>query len=120
MSSVIERKTAPAGADAVPAIYRLRPGFIPKSRYLAREWLELELEKLFPHTWLMACREEDIHDAGDYYEYVIGDQSILVVRQPDRSIKAFYNACRHRGTRLANGCGHAGEIRCPFHGWRWH
>ena len=53
---------------------------IPKSRYLSREYLELEAEKLWPHVWQVACREEELPQVGDYVEYNIGDQSILVVR----------------------------------------
>jgi phenylpropionate dioxygenase-like ring-hydroxylating dioxygenase large terminal subunit len=54
-------------------------------------------------------------------EYEICDQSILLVRQADRSVKAFHNACRHRATQLCKGAGRlaGGQIRCPFHGWRW-
>jgi len=57
---------------------------------------------------------------GDYVEYTILDKSVIVVRGK-QGVKAFKNACRHRGVRLANGpgnCGKSGFI-CPFHGWRW-
>jgi nitrite reductase/ring-hydroxylating ferredoxin subunit len=69
----------------------------------------------------MACRLEEIPQPGDFVEYEILDQSILVVRQPDMSVKAFYNACRHRATELCKGSGRlpGGQIACPFHGWRW-
>jgi phenylpropionate dioxygenase-like ring-hydroxylating dioxygenase large terminal subunit len=44
-----------------------------------------------------------------------------VVRVDHDEIRAFYNSCRHRGTRLASGCGALadGRITCPFHGWQW-
>ena len=58
---------------------------------------------------------------GDYVEYTICDQSILLVRVDDWTIRAYFNACRHRATELAKGTGtfRDGRIICPFHGWRW-
>ncbi len=97
-------------------------GLVPKERYVSREFADLEMERLWPRVWQVACREEDLQGEGAYVEYVIGDQSILVVRPGDDTIKAFYNACLHRGTRLADGCGRFAEceIRCRYHAWRYH
>ena len=103
----------------VPQRYRLGEAFVPKSRYLDAEFLQLELDKLFSKTWLMACRVEELPGVGSYVEYLIGDRSILVVRESNESIRAYHNSCRHRGTRLAAGRGRVGAIICPFHGWRW-
>src|SRR4051794_29055123 len=92
---------------------------IPKERYISREYLDLEMERLWPRVWQIACREEELPKPGDYVEYVIGDQSILVVRGADGSIGAYYNACLHRGTRLGSGVGSFADerIRCTYHGW---
>ncbi|MFV0315998.1 MAG: aromatic ring-hydroxylating oxygenase subunit alpha [Microthrixaceae bacterium] len=103
----------------VPERYRLGPAFVPKGRYIDAEFLELELERLFPRTWLMACRLEELPSIGSYVEYLIGDRSVLVVREDSTKISAYHNACRHRGSRLATGRGRVGSIICPFHGWRW-
>lgn len=94
---------------------------VPAERYYDRAFFELEKQQLWPRVWQMACREEEIPAPGDFVEYEIGDESILVVRQPDRSVKAFFNACRHRATQLCTGSGRlgGGQIVCPFHGWRW-
>lgn len=105
----------------VPEKYACGETFVPKSRYLDPEFLQLELDRLFTGVWQAACREEEIPDPGSYYEYTIGRQSIVVVRQKDRSIKAFYNACAHRGMKIVRGTGTAveGDLRCEFHGWRY-
>lgn len=93
---------------------------ISKDRYISREWLASEYERLWPKVWQMACRLEEIPNPGDYFEYQIGTQSILVVRQNEDEVKAFRNACPHRATRVCSGTGSAeGELRCPFHGWAW-
>ncbi len=111
----------------VPAILREEsPGiyedqtFIPVTRYISRAYHELEKERLWPKVWQMACREEEIPLSGDTYVYEIVDTSILVVRQTDGTVKAFYNACLHRGRQLRHESGPADkELRCPFHGFCW-
>jgi phenylpropionate dioxygenase-like ring-hydroxylating dioxygenase large terminal subunit len=67
----------------------------------------------------MACREEDIPEVGDHEVYEVGPISILVVRTGPDEIKAFHNACLHRGRRLRAEAGRFSQIRCPFHGWTW-
>ena len=96
------------------------PALIPAERYYDPQFFELEKEHVWPHVWQMACRLEEIPKIGDYVEYTIFDKSVIVVRTKD-GVKAFHNACRHRGVRLATGpgnCAKTGFI-CPFHGWRF-
>lgn len=94
---------------------------IAPQRYFDKAFFELENEKLWPHVWQMACRLEEIPDVGDYVEYWVACYSIIVVRTAPGQVKAYRNACRHRGTQLAQGCGtfRGGQIVCPFHAWRW-
>ena len=96
-------------------------GFVPKERYTSRAFLDLEMERLWSRAWQIACREEEVAAPGDFVEYAIGDQSVLVVRTADGRIAAHHNACLHRGTRLATGCGSFadGGIRCRYHAWRY-
>jgi len=88
-------------------------------RYTSRDYLEREKKALWPHVWQLACREEEIEEPGSYFEYEIGDQSILVVRTLQGEVKAYFNVCLHRGTQLAKGCGTLTQFTCPFHAWRW-
>ena len=90
---------------------------LPKERYTSREVHDAEKRKLWPATWLSTCREENIPNPGDYFEFTIVDQAILLVRQRDGGIKAFYNACSHRGMPLVCGAGNKKDFRCPFHAW---
>jgi phenylpropionate dioxygenase-like ring-hydroxylating dioxygenase large terminal subunit len=97
-----------------------KPNRIPKERYYDKEFYELECERFWPRVWQMACRLEEIPNPGDFVVYDILDQSIIVMRVDADTIKAYYNACRHRGVRLLKDRGNrAGGIRCPFHGWSW-
>jgi choline monooxygenase len=92
---------------------------IPTGRYTSAAFARREAERLWKQVWQMACRAEDIPAPGDYVEYTVGDQSFLVVRGDDGTIRAFANACRHRGNTLRTGAGHCRQIRCRYHGWAW-
>ena len=91
----------------------------PVTQYTSRAFHELEKEKLWSKVWQFACREEEIPDVGDTAVYDICDWSILVVRSAPDTIKAYYNACLHRGRQLREFSGWTNELRCPFHGFCW-
>ena len=91
----------------------------PVDRYIAREIHELEKERLWTKVWQMACRESELAEVGDTQVYDITDISILLVRTGPNEIKAFYNACLHRGRQLREQPGPVTELRCPFHGYAW-
>ena len=96
------------------------PERIPAQRYYDPEFYDLECKLLWPRVWQMAARLEEIPAVGDWVEYRILDKSVIVVRTKS-GVKAFHNACRHRGVQLASGhgnCATTGFI-CPFHGWRF-
>jgi phenylpropionate dioxygenase-like ring-hydroxylating dioxygenase large terminal subunit len=110
---------ATAGLNPVP--FKVTdPEYIPAQRYYDQAFFDLERERLWPHVWQMACRLEEIPEVGDWVEYKLLDKSVIVVRTKS-GVKAFHNACRHRGVQLASGRGNC-EIKgfvCPFHGWRF-
>ncbi len=90
-------------------------------RYIDPAYAKKELNTLWKKTWQFACREEHIPEVGDYYVYDLERYSFIVTRVAANEIRAYYNACLHRGTKLrasgTEGC--ANEFRCPFHGWSW-
>ncbi len=90
-------------------------------RYIDPEYARKEYDKLWTRTWQFACREEHIPEVGDYSVYDVGRYSFIVTRVSEDEIKAYYNACLHRGTmlRAPGSDGYASEFKCPFHGWSW-
>lgn len=100
----------------------LGDGDIPIDRYIDPAFAERESEHLWPRTWQFACREEHIPEIGDYHVYDLGRHSFIVTRVAPGEVRAYYNACLHRGTKLrpsgSEGC--TSEFKCPFHGWSWH
>jgi nitrite reductase/ring-hydroxylating ferredoxin subunit len=110
---------------AVPEVLRLQSpkdmGVVeyPVSRYTSKEWHDKEVEHLWKKVWQMACREEEIPLPGDHMRYDIAGMSFIVVRTEAGDIKAFPNACLHRGRMLKEFDGNATELRCAFHGFCW-
>jgi phenylpropionate dioxygenase-like ring-hydroxylating dioxygenase large terminal subunit len=94
---------------------------IPYSNYTSNEHARAEFDKMWPRVWQWACREEHIPNAGDYYVYDVGHLSAIVLRTESGAVKAFHNACMHRGTQLKQpaSCGTSENLRCPFHGWTY-
>ncbi|MBV1918382.1 MAG: aromatic ring-hydroxylating dioxygenase subunit alpha, partial [Sphingomonadaceae bacterium] len=116
----LDEKKAPDWAASENYTY-LGSDEVSKDRYVEADFARREMENMWTRTWQMVCREEQIPDEGDYYVYDIGPYSFIVVRTGDGSIKAHYNSCLHRGTKLrpSGTEGFAGEFKCPFHGWTW-
>lgn len=106
-------------SSALPVPYSIEvPDRIPKQRYFDPDFYQMEVELLWPRVWQMACRLEEIPAAGDFVEYEILDQSVIVLRTQDLDVLAFENACRHRGVRIVKGRGTGKSgFTCPFHGW---
>ena len=93
---------------------------IPGKRYTDKNLFDLEMEKIFFKSWLMVFREDEIPNPGDYKIWDKLDRDILVVRQKDHSIKAFYNTCMHRGAPVVRDKkGSTNLLRCQYHSWTY-
>ncbi len=80
---------------------------------------ELERERVLARHWILAGRSEQLVDAGDWITFEGHGETVVVTRQPDRSLAAFHNVCQHRGPAIVGelvGCG-AKRFTCPYHGW---
>lgn len=112
--------------DKVPPVFKKSspvpggPEKVPVDRYHDKRFHDLEVEHIWKKDWQLVCREDDIPDTGDYHLYEIAHLQFLVVRQSDGGIRAYPNACLHRGRQLRECHGKkATEFRCPYHGWTW-
>ena len=83
--------------------------------------LETEWERVFGRTWICAGREERLAEPGRFLTLEVGRESILVVRDREGRLRAYFNVCRHRGARLVTepeGC-LKGAVSCPYHAWTY-
>ncbi len=112
-------KPAEPTARPIPPPEERPDTLIPAERYTSPEFAKREWEAVWMHSWHLVCRDQDILDVGDFVEFELGDQSVLVVRTEEDTIKGYYNSCLHRGMQFRKGRGSMTEIRCPYHMWCW-
>lgn len=94
---------------------------IPKERYVSRDYLELEFERMWSRVWMLAGPIADVEEVGDWFTVEIGRESIIIVRSAPDRIDAFHNTCQHRGYRVCEAeRGHdRGGFVCPYHRWAY-
>ena len=92
---------------------------IPGYRYTSPDFLRQEWEGMWTKVWLLLGREAELPDFGDWQMEELGSEEILMVRQKDGGVKAFYNVCQHRGNPLVEE--KKGHVRqrfvCKYHSW---
>ena len=104
---------------------------LPSSWYRSDEVFALEKEHIFCREWFCVGREEELAQPNASRLLEVLGESILLLRNRTGQLRAFYNVCRHRGTRLCRdnsaqgaalrlpgGIG-GGRITCPYHQWTY-
>jgi phenylpropionate dioxygenase-like ring-hydroxylating dioxygenase large terminal subunit len=94
---------------------------LPGRYYNAPEILLEEQERIFRRRWICIGRAAVIATPGDYEVVEVAGESVIVLRDQQSAPRAFYNVCRHRGTRLCEAAqGRLSEtIQCPYHAWTY-
>ena len=116
------KRVAPEQSPVTPCAKEPDPqlghDLIRKERYTTPEFMQLEWERIWKKVWLLGAVESDLREPGDFVATEIGRESVLIVRQADGSVRAFYNVCLHRGNRLRpTGVGSADSFKCQYHHW---
>jgi phenylpropionate dioxygenase-like ring-hydroxylating dioxygenase large terminal subunit len=110
------KHAAEGTTDWTSEIYRL-----PVELYSPRSWGE-EMDAIFRRLPLMLALSTELRSPGAYKAMKVLEMPVLIVRGEDGVVRAFINACRHRGravTQTADECGHARSFVCPYHAWRF-
>jgi len=105
----IDRRTTDLGDD----VWRE-----PVANYRSPERFaaELRLLRRYPTPY---CPSALLRETGSYVAREAAGTPIVAARGKDGKVRAFRNACRHRGTRLADGAGCAKVFECRYHGWTY-
>lgn len=100
----------------------LGTGPVPEWPYRSKEFFELERDRVFRRSWLVAGRVEQIPNAGDYFlrDVAVCNVSAILVRGRDGAIRAFHNVCSHRGSQVVSSKrGTAPAFMCNYHNWTY-
>lgn len=117
--------TTPVTADDVR---RIATGFHPDpsrsfslqaEAYVERRWLEAEMTSVFSRTWQWVCHVEQVRAPGSYLAATVAGMPIVIVRDGQGVLRAFYNVCKHRAHELLSGSGTTRTIVCPYHAWTY-
>lgn len=101
------------------------PGFpklptIPSARYTDPAFQALEREFLWKRSWVYALHQDELPKPGSFRLFRKTGSPIVLTRGNDGRIRAFYNACRHRGAPLVEKeCGETKGFFCRYHGWTY-
>ncbi len=98
----------------------VRRGMIPAHIYNDAEIFELEKERLFSRAWMFVGHESEIPQPGDYVVRRVLEDSFIISRDEQGTIRALFNMCLHRGMQVCRAeMGNASHFRCPYHGWSY-
>jgi choline monooxygenase len=85
--------------------------------YTNQEFFNLEKEMVYANGWVAAGCLHQVSHPGDILVTEVAGRSILIIRDKTGKLGAFYNVCRHRGSKLLEESCKENSIRCPYHGW---
>jgi phenylpropionate dioxygenase-like ring-hydroxylating dioxygenase large terminal subunit len=91
----------------------------PVANYRSKERLATEIERILRRSPAPYCPSAALPEAGSYVSREAAGTPIVVVRGADGEVRAFRNACRHRGMQVASGTGCARAFVCRYHGWTY-
>ncbi|MBX2883252.1 MAG: ring-hydroxylating oxygenase subunit alpha [Granulosicoccus sp.] len=97
----------------------IRSASIDSRCYTDASYLDIEKNSIFRKSWQFVCHEQKLSDPQSYVVADVQGHSILVVRDEDGVLRAFYNVCKHRGHELLQGEGKTKLIVCPYHAWNY-
>ena len=100
--------------DMAPAEMRL-----PASEFYCPDLFAREREKLFTQTPQPVAFSGEIARPGSFLTLQVLDVPVLLTRDESGQLRAFINACSHRGAQVASGHGQRRRLVCPFHGWAY-
>ncbi|MGH7085987.1 MAG: aromatic ring-hydroxylating oxygenase subunit alpha, partial [Acetobacteraceae bacterium] len=99
---------------------RERQYTLPRPFYTAPEFYDRDLKGVFERRWIFAGLECELAAPGQYLVLSIAGNSVVVLRDNEGKIAAFFNTCRHRGSTICPpGRGKMRMLTCPYHQWTY-
>jgi glycine betaine catabolism A len=91
---------------------------LPRELYIEPEVFRQDLEQIWHKDWIFAGHTFELEKPGQYLTLQIGDYPVLIIRDKSGQVRAFHNACRHRGSKVCEHAqGKVAKLVCPYHKW---
>jgi glycine betaine catabolism A len=115
----LQARPAPIDLDGMIKGHQ-RSGALEGAFYTSDGVFAADMRRIFGRWWLFAGHALTIPSPGDYFTWQIGNDPIVVLRDQAGKVRAFFNTCRHRGSRICSAeTGHAKHLVCPYHSWTY-
>jgi glycine betaine catabolism A len=103
------------------ATYQEGAQTLPGEYYTSEAILTKERDQILARLWTCVGRASRLEQPGDFFLADVAGESLIVLRDQSAKLRALFNVCRHRGTRLCRDpAGRFTEtIRCPYHAWTY-
>lgn len=93
---------------------------MPADAYCDPDRYRHEIDRTFRRLPLAMALSVELPEAGCFRATTMLGVPIVMVRGKDGQVRAFLNACRHRGAPVCEqGCGKAAQFTCPYHAWSY-
>ena len=93
---------------------------LPQQLYTSEAVFDFEMKAVFARSWLQAGHLAEVVKVGDYITVQLGKTSVVIIRESESSVRAYFNACRHRGSMICTSeKGSARRLVCPYHQWTY-
>ena len=92
---------------------------MPARWYTDPQFLELEKHNIFWKTWQPVGRVDDVRRVGDFFTCEVVGEPLVIVRNLEDELKAYFNVCPHRAAVVAHGRGNRKSLQCKYHGWTY-
>ncbi len=90
---------------------------LPAAWYADPAFFVHERERVHRRSWVCAGVTDELPPPGSWITREVAGTPVLIVRDRSGMLRAFLNACRHRGAPLCGEQGSGSLIRCPYHAW---
>ena len=86
--------------------------------YTSDAVFKADMDRVISQKWILAGHVSKVPNKGDYFLFRIGAEQIIIIRENESSVRAFFNVCRHRGSTICSAAsGNAPRLVCPYHAW---
>jgi choline monooxygenase len=93
---------------------------IPSYWYHDADIYAAECRHVFSGCWQTVGRVDQVSRPGSFLTAEVAGEPIVVVRDGEGVLRAFYNVCRHRAALVVNEAeGQTTRLRCRYHGWTY-